>query len=122
MGELGQLGEVGRPIVHRRLVELVITAVDDQPGRCVDPQPDGIRDGMADVEEFHLEGTDLDHFTGLHRAQIGFVREAVTRQFDLDQAARQGRGVDRGRDLAQQVVERADVVFMAVGEEDAADA
>ncbi len=69
--------------------------MDDQPGGSGDAQPDGIRDGMANVECLDLEWANPEGLTGLDGMQVGFARQAVAGQLDLDQAAREGRGVDR---------------------------
>ena len=117
-GELGQLGEIGRPVIHRGLVELVIAGVDDQPGRGGDAQADGIRDGVADMEGLDLERADLEGLAGLDGVQIGLAGQTVACQFDLDQAAGQGRGIDRGRHVRQQVLDGTDMVLVTVGDDD----
>ena len=59
-GELRQFGVIGRPVVHRGLIELEVARVNDKSRRSGDGQPDRIRDGVADVEIFDLEWPNLD--------------------------------------------------------------
>ncbi len=75
---------------------------------------------MAHVEEFHLEGADLGGFARLHRVQIRFGQGAVARQLHFQQPAGEGRGVDGGLNLGQHMVQRADVILVAVGDDDPA--
>jgi hypothetical protein len=60
---------------------------------------------MAHVEGLDLERANPEGFTGLDGMQIGFICQAVASQFDLDQAARERRGIDRGHDRTQQVLD-----------------
>ncbi len=120
LGQLGQLGIVGRPTVYRGVVELVVAGVDHQTGGGGDTQSHPIGDGVADVEELHLEGADVCHLARLHGVQLDLVQQSAARQLELHQPARQARGIDRGIDLLQQVVDGAGVVFVPVGDHHAA--
>ena len=99
------------------MVELEVAHMNDQPGRRGNPQSHGIGDRMADVEKLHLERTDLDRRAGFHGVEHSLAGRVVARQFDLDQAHGQRRPVDRDRDLIQHMVDRADVIFVPVGDD-----
>ena len=53
--------------------------------------------------------------------ELALVEDPVLLQLQRHQAQRQTGAVDRGLDLLQHVGQRADVVLVAVGQEDAAD-
>ena len=53
--------------------------------------------------------------------QLGLADEAVLAQLALDEAHREPRGVHRQIDALEQVSQRADVVLMAVRDDNAAD-
>ena len=71
------------------------------------------------MEELHFERADLDLFTGVDGVQVRFLGHAVARQFHFQQATRQGRGVDRRVGHFQQMVNGADMVLVAVGDDNA---
>ncbi len=75
---------------------------------------------MANVEKLHLEGANLDRFAGLHGAQIGLIQVALFGQFDFQHPAGQGSGVDGRLNFIQYVANSAGMVFVAVGNDDAA--
>ena len=95
--------------------------MDQQADRGSDTQTDGVRDGVADMEGLHLEGSDPEGFSGLYRAQFSFAGKAITCQFNLDQSPGQGCGVDRCRDLCQQVLDGTDMVLMSMSDDDPLD-
>ncbi len=64
LAELGQLGLVGGPAIHRGVIELEIAAVDDQARRRRDAQPHRIGDGVADVIGLDGKRADVDHVAG----------------------------------------------------------
>ena len=68
-----------------------------------------------------VKGAEFDHIVGRDRVQVGFGQQLLLAQLDLQQPLRQRRGIDRRtQPLLDEVGERADVVFMAVRQDDAA--
>jgi hypothetical protein len=59
------------------MIEFVITGVDDKPNGSVDAQSNPIRYRMANVEEIHLERTNLYRFTSANVDQFGFLTEVA---------------------------------------------
>ena len=92
-----------------------------QADRRGDAKTDAIGDAVGDVERLDLERADLEHLTGAERDQLDVVQAAGLAQLGLDQAQRQRRGVDRCADVLDHVRQRADVVFVAVSDEDGTD-
>src|ERR1051325_7409790 len=67
------------------------------------------------MKELHFEGTDLDRIASLDRVQCGFARPSiVARQLDFDQTASQACCIDRCRDIMQDMVNRSNMVFMSM--------
>ena len=67
-----------------------------------------------------LKGPICNGLAGLDGVQFGFAAKAVARQLDFQQAAGQRGGIDGRVHFLEQVVNRADVVFVTVGDDDAA--
>ena len=58
------------------VVEFIIAGMHDQPTGRLNAQPHPIRDGMADVEEFHLERANVHDIARLNRIQLGLLQLA----------------------------------------------
>ena len=120
--ELGQFGVIGGPAVHRRVIELEVTAVHDQPGRRRDAQAHPVGDGVADVVGLDGEGTNVDDVAGRVGVQHRRPRHTPPLHLDLDQALGQPRGIDRHVELLQEMGQRADVILVAVRDDNCAHA
>jgi len=72
------------------------------------------------MKKMHLEGTDIDGLTGMHRTEIGFLCQPVLRQLHFQHSLRQRRGVDGRLHLRQQVGQRTRVILVTVGDDNAA--
>ena len=92
------------------MVELEITAVDDQAGRRCDTQANRIGDGMADVIGLDGKRADIDRVAGGVGVQRGLLQHPLLLQLDLDQSSGQARGVHRRVELLQEMGEGAYVV------------
>jgi len=76
---------------------------------------------MADVEKINGKTfADFHTVAGVDGAQVGKLDQAVARQFDFDQAAGELGGINWRVDLFQQMMDRPGVVFVTVGDDDAA--
>jgi hypothetical protein len=101
-------------------IDLEIAGVDDDAERRGDGQRHGADDGVRDVDELDLERADLDDLLGLDRMKTGLLLELVLFQPPVHQRQREGGAIDRHVDIGQEIRDGADVVFMAVGEDQAA--
>ena len=118
---LGQAVEVGRPAVERRLVDLEVAGVQDPAERGVDHDGHAVRDRVRDAQEPHRERPHgrrpLPRRDHVELAPIG---NTVLFQLALEQRQRERGPVDGDiGQLAEQVRQRADVIFVPVREHDA---
>ena len=73
------------------------------------------------MEELHLERAELDDVLRLDRVELRLVEQAVLLQLVLHQAHREAAAVDRNVQVGKDERQRADVIFVAVREEDGFD-
>ncbi len=73
------------------------------------------------MNELDGERAELNPRSGFHLVKLRFIRQPVLFQPPLHQRQREGRAVNRNVDLAQQKRHRADVIFMAVRQDQCAD-
>ena len=107
-----------------RIVDLEVAGVHDGADRRADGEHERVRDGVVHVDELHGEAARADHLARLHgaqRAALGQARDAVV-ELVLEQLHGHFAAVDGRLELAHQVRQAADVVLMAVGDEDTAHA
>ncbi len=122
--ELGEPRDVGRPAVHRRLVELVVAG--DEHGAELRGHRDGagVRDRVRHVDELDLEGPERH---ALPRVEVleRDVAKAVLVELGAGHRHRQRAAVDDRHvllpELAQHPRQRAEMVLVAVGDDDRLD-
>ncbi len=113
---------------HGCVIDLEVAGVDDGAEGRVDDEADRVRDGVRDGERLDGEGARLDLLAGLDDLDMRLVEQPMLAQLDLDEAAREPGAEHGGQRLAvvaqgaHQEGQRADVVLVAVGEEDGAQA
>jgi hypothetical protein len=104
-------------------VELEVARVEQRARRRADHQADGVGDAVVDGDRLHVERPEpgvLAFANGVlgHPPQL-----AVLLELDRDQAEGQRRAVDRDRvvrvELHDQIRQPADVILVAVREDDA---
>ena len=122
-GLLGQPVEVGRPSVQGCLIDLEVARVHDRPERGVDDDRHPVGDGVRDPEEPHGERSGRGLLPRGHGLQVDEMRHLVLVELALQQRERERGAVDLepAIDVAQEVRERPDVVFVTVGEDDPLD-
>jgi len=113
------LAQVDRLPVERRVVDLKVAGMHDQPRRRVDGVADRVGNGVVHVEGLRRDRAEREAIPRLHGMQRHFLGEAARPEAPLDQPARQRRGVDRRRNGCQQVGQRPDVILVAVREQNA---
>ena len=112
--------QVGEPAVQRQLVHLEVAGVQQRAGRRADHDGQRVGDRVVDRDELEVEDAELLPRPLLDRQRIR--GEAVLLELGLDEGEGQLRADDRDVGLAlQQERHRADVVLVAVGEDDGLD-
>src|SRR5258706_15456836 len=82
---------------------------------------DTIHQAVRDLNRVNGKRSDLEALAGTHFAQVGVVQELMFVQFVFDIGQGELGGPDGNVQLAQNPGQSADMVFMAVREDDAAD-
>ena len=120
--ELGDHAVVGQAAVDRRLVELEVAGVQDVADRRADEDADAVGDRVVHREEVEAEAAERHVAAGLDLAQLRLL-ELVLVELALDEAERELRAEHRHRraELLEQVRQRAGVVLVTVGDDDAAE-
>ena len=121
-GQLADPGQIGAPTVDRREVELEVAAVQHDPLRRVHGDGVGVRDAVGHRDELDVERADLHPLVVGDDTQLGVAEEAGFLDAVAGEAERHRRAVDRHLDLAQQVLQGADVILVAVRGDDGDDA
>ena len=116
---LGEGVQIEQPVVGRRGIDLEIAGMDDHAQRSVDGQRHAIHQAMRDLDGVDGEGPDLETLARTDLAQVGVVEQAVFFEFVFHVGQGELRAPDRHIQLAENPGQRADVVFVAVGENDA---
>jgi hypothetical protein len=121
LAEAGERAQVGDAAVERQLVHLEVTGVQRDAGGRLDRDGQGVGDRVVDRDELELERTEV-HDVALGHRVLGRVLELVLLELGLQEGQRQLRADDRDvAALAQQVRDAADVVLVAVRQDDADD-
>ena len=109
--------------VGRILVDLEVAAVHDRAGGGAQDEPGAVWDRVGHPVGLDLEGTDRDAVAGREAVHLDLEVLRLVVEALADQRQRVGRPVDGDREPAlvevlQQVVHRADVVLVPVGDHD----
>ena len=121
LAEPGERAQVGDPAVERQLVHLEVAGVQHQPGAGADRDRQRVGDRVVDRDELEVEGAERDP-VALGDDVLRGLLEPVLLQLRAEQRQRQLRA-DEGDvlPLAEEVRRRADVVLVAVGEDERLD-
>ena len=107
--------------VDRGLVDLEVTRVDDDADRRGDGEGHAIRHAVRDSNEFDRQRADRDRVARADRLEaVGHV-ELVLLEFRFEERQCHGGAVHRPIEEGHQVGHGADMVFMAVGEDERLD-
>ena len=113
-GELADSSQVGAPTVDRGEVELEVSAVQDDTLGGVHGDGVGVRHAVGDRDELDVELADRHPIVVDDDAQFGVAEQAGLLDPVAGEAESHRRAVDRHLDLAQQVLQSADVVLVTV--------
>ena len=112
--------QIERRAADRGLIDFEIAGVDDDARRSANGERDAIDGAVGDGDEFDFVGADLHHAAGQNFPKSGGVEQARFREALFYQREGEARAVHRDIEVAQDVRQRADVIFVAVGEDDGA--
>ena len=119
LAQLAEAGQVDDLCVDGGGVDLEVAGVDHGAHPGVDGEGHRVGDGVVHVDELHLELAGPDGHAGLHGDQLGGADQTVLLELQLDEPGGEPGAVDRDIDLLENIWDGADVVLMAVGDEQA---
>src|SRR5258708_33391700 len=114
--------EIERSAADGSLIDLEVAGVNNDAEGSAHGEGDAIDGAMGYGNEFDLEGADFhEAAAGNDFAEGGGFEEAGLVEALLYEREGETRSVHGDVEIAKDVSERADVIFMAVGEDDGAD-
>ena len=121
LAQLTQAGQVDDLPVNGGGVDLEVAGVDDGAHLSVDGESHGVGDGMVHMDELHGELACPDALARLYGDELGGFHQLVLLQLQLDETGGEAGAVDGHVDLLEHIGDGADVVLVAVGDEQAPD-
>ncbi len=101
------------------VVELPVAAVEDRPSGVRMASACGFRDRVRDVDVFDVERTDGEALARRHHVTGIGSRPGSLGELGGEQAGGEGGGVDRHAEPRPEVDQRAEMILMGVGDDDA---
>ena len=114
-----ELGRVGRTADDRRLVDLPVAGVNDGADGSADRKRVRFRNRMRDIDEIDLERPERHMTANRHDIDRNFRHARLGRAPRLEQRGGERRRVERHFQLRPQIHDRAHVVLMGVGKDEA---
>ena len=121
LAQFAQAGQVDDLPVDGGGVDLEVTGMDDGAHLSVDGESHGVGDGMVHMDELHGELACPDALARLYGDELGGFHQLVLLQLQLDETGGEAGAVDGHVDLLEHIGDGADVVLVAVGDEQAPD-
>src|SRR5947209_384218 len=118
---VGEGVQVEEAIVRGRGIDFEISGMDDDAYRRFDGECNAIDERVRDLDRLDGEGADGEFLAGTDLAEVGVVEEFVLVELVLDVGECEVGAIDGHVEFAQNPRYGADVVFVAVGEDDGAD-
>jgi len=119
---LGEGVQIEKLVVGWRGIDFEVASMNDDAQGAVNGERYAVDQAVRDPNRMDCERAQLDALIGAHFAQIGVVEQAVLVELVFDVGERELRAVDRDVEFREDPRQGADVVFVAVREDDAADA
>ena len=113
--------EIEGGAVDGGLIDLEVTSVNDDADRCADGEGDAVDGAVRDRDEFDFVRADLDQAAGKNFAESGGIEEAGFFEALFDEGERKARAINRNIQIAENVGEGADMIFVAVGQDNGTD-
>ena len=114
--------QVAHALVGGRGIKLEVAGMNDGPERRGQGQRAGFDCAVGEVDEFHMEGTNLKRLAGMHLHQPNAVGQAVLFQLGASQCQGERRTVNGRVHFVQQIRQSPDVVFVRMRQQDGAQA
>ncbi len=121
LAEVGEGLEVEGMAVGGGEIDLEVAGVEDDADGGVDGEGDAVDERMRDADGQDREDAEVEAAAGKDLDELGVVEEAMLFELALDVGQGELGAVDRDVELGEDPREAADVVLVAVGEDDAAD-
>ena len=112
--------QVEETVVGGRGIDLEVAGVQHDSERRVDGERDAIDQAVRDLQRMNGERANLEALSGANLAQVGVVEQLVFVELIFNVGQRELGGPDRDIEFAEDPGQGADVVFVAVREDDAA--
>ena len=107
--------------VDRRLVDLEVAGEEHHADRAGDGHGDAVRHAVRDADELERQRADRDGLARAHGREPGAGIDAVLFELRFDERQRHGGAVDRAVEERHHVRDGADVVLVAVREDERLD-
>ena len=107
-------------VVGGRGIDFEIAGVDDDAEWRVDRERNAIDEAVRDLNGMDGKRSGLKALVGAHLAKVGVFEQAVLVEFVFDVGERELRAPYRNLEFRKHPGKRADVIFVAVGQDDAA--
>ena len=117
--ELAQPRLVGDAADQRRRVDLPVAGMDDEAGRGADRQRAALGDRMGDGDEFDVERPDVDPLALRDHLDRDLGRAGLAEAARLGEAGGEAGHVDVDAEPRPEFGERADMVLVGVGDDEA---
>ena len=114
----GQTRQVGLPVVNRRMINLEIAGVDDRAQGSRNGQGRGVHNAVGDRDALDVKRPDLPLLAGTKLVDGRLLKQTPFGQLVANQAQGERRAIDRHVKLLEQIRQGADMVLVAVGEDD----
>ena len=118
----GEGVQIEKLVVGGRRIDFEITGMDDDAERRVNGERDTIDQAVRDLDRMDGEGSGLEALVSAHLAQVGIVEQSVLVELVLDIGEREFGAPDGHLQFGEKPRKSANVVLMAVSEDDAAHA
>src|SRR5437667_8633007 len=112
--------QIEEAIVSGRRIYFEIAGVDENPNRRVDGEGDAIHQAVRDLDGMNGEWPHAEALAADDSMQLRLLQQTVFFQLVFDVGQGEFRAVDRDGELSKNPGQAADVVFMAVSENDGA--
>src|SRR5581483_8543082 len=117
---LGETVQVEEAIVRGSGINFEIAGMNDDPERSVNGQRDAIYQAVGYRNGMNGEGAKAEALTSPNFVQVGIVEEFVFFELVFDVGERELGAVHRNVDFGEDPGQAADVIFVAVGEDNGA--
>ena len=121
LAEVGEGLQVEGMAVGGAEVDLEVAGVEDDADGRVDGERDAVDQRVRDADGHDAEGAEGEAAAGEDFDELGVVEEAMLFELAFDVGERELGAVDGDVELGEDPGQAADVVLVAVGEDDAAD-